>query len=120
MSAILGSTGSTIAEDLSLDAIPEFIFKDDIESCNFMTILEKRSLAWQPSSIPPQLQERILADLVCLLLKFFMVALSFYFLILKLQEKNRSLAEARSILISVITHLHSNTEPLVISKVNIL
>ncbi len=35
----------------------------------------------------------------------------------KLQEKNRSLAEARSILISAITHLHSNTEPLIISKV---
>lgn len=36
---------------------------------------------------------------------------------MKLQEKNRCLAEARSVLISVITHLHSNTEPLVVSKV---
>jgi hypothetical protein len=64
MSAILGSAGSTIAEDLSLDTIPEFVFKDDMESGNFLTILERRSLAWQPSSIPPQLQELILADLV--------------------------------------------------------
>ncbi len=35
----------------------------------------------------------------------------------KLQEKNRSLAEARSILISANTHLHSNTESLIVSKV---
>ena len=33
------------------------------------------------------------------------------------QEKNRSLGEARSVLISAITHLHSNTEPLVINEV---
>jgi hypothetical protein len=66
VSAILGSAGSTIAEDLSLDVIPEFVFKDDMESSNFLTILERRSLAWQPSSIPPQLQELILADLVLL------------------------------------------------------
>jgi hypothetical protein len=33
------------------------------------------------------------------------------------QEKNRSLGEARSVLISAITYLHSNTEPLVINEV---
>ena len=33
------------------------------------------------------------------------------------QEKNRSLGEARSVLISAITHLYSNTEPLVINEV---
>ncbi|XP_057375006.1 uncharacterized protein LOC130695963 [Daphnia carinata] len=95
MAAILGPAGSTIAEELSLEVIPEFVFKDDMESGNFLVSLERRSIPWQPSTIPPQLQELILADL----------------------EKNRSLAEARSILISVITHLHSNTEPLVVSKV---
>ena len=64
MAAVLRSAGSTIAEDVSLDAIPEFIFKDDTESNNFFVALERRSLAWQPSSIPPQLQDLILADLV--------------------------------------------------------
>uniref|UniRef100_A0A0P4YE06 AAA+ ATPase domain-containing protein n=2 Tax=Daphnia magna TaxID=35525 RepID=A0A0P4YE06_9CRUS len=95
MAAILGPAGSTIAEELSLDVIPEFLFKDDVESGNFLVSLERRSIPWQPSTIPPQLQELILADL----------------------EKNRCLAEARSVLISVITHLQSNTEPLVVSKV---
>jgi hypothetical protein len=64
MSAILGSAGSTIAEELSLDVIPEFQFKDDRESGNFLATLERRSLAWQPSSIPHRIQELILADLV--------------------------------------------------------
>ncbi|KAI9554203.1 hypothetical protein GHT06_019475 [Daphnia sinensis] len=94
MAAILGPAGSTIAEELSLDVIPEFVFKDDMESGNFLVSLERRSIPWQPSTIPPQLQELILADL----------------------EKNRCLAEARSVLISVVTHLQSNTEPLVVSK----
>jgi hypothetical protein len=62
--AILGSVGSTIAEELSLEVIPEFQFKDDVESGNFMVILERRSLAWQPSPIPSKIQELILADLV--------------------------------------------------------
>lgn len=64
MAAILGPAGSTIAEELSLDVIPEFLFKDDVESGNFLVSLERRSIPWQPSTIPPQLQELILADLV--------------------------------------------------------
>ncbi|KAI9554117.1 hypothetical protein GHT06_019389 [Daphnia sinensis] len=95
MAAILGPAGSTITEELSLDVIPKFVFKDDMESGNFFVSLERRSIAWQPSTIPPQHQELILADL----------------------EKNRCLAEARSVLISVVTHLQSNSEPLVVSKV---
>jgi hypothetical protein len=64
VAAVLGSAGSTIAEDLALDVIPEFVFKDDMESGNYLVVLERRSIVWQPSSIPPQLQELILADLV--------------------------------------------------------
>ena len=64
MAAILGSAGSTIAEDLSLDIIPEFVFKDDMESGSYLVSMERRSLAWQPTSLPPPLQELILSDLV--------------------------------------------------------
>jgi hypothetical protein len=71
-SAILGSAGSTIAEELSLDFIPEFKFKDDTESGNYLLILERRSLVWQPSPIPHAIQELILADLVfyCIIMLF--------------------------------------------------
>ena len=62
MAAIIHS--STIAEDLSLDIISEFVFKDDMESGNYLVSLERRSLAWQPTSLPPPLQELILFDLV--------------------------------------------------------
>ncbi len=64
--AILGSVGSAIAEELSLEVIPDFKFKYDVESRNFMVILERRSLAWQPSPIPSKIQELILAKWVCL------------------------------------------------------
>ena len=64
MAAILGSTGSTIAEDLCLDVIPEFIFKEDFNSNNYIVNLERRSLVWQPTPIPPRTQELILTDLV--------------------------------------------------------
>ncbi|KAI9554792.1 hypothetical protein GHT06_020069 [Daphnia sinensis] len=93
--AVLGSAASTIAENVSLAVIPEFVFKDDTESRNYLLVLERRSLTWQPSSIPPHLQELILADL----------------------EKNRILAEAQSALVSAITHVYANTEPFVIRKV---
>jgi hypothetical protein len=80
MAAVLGSAGSTIAEDLSLDVIPEFVFKDDMESGNYLVVLERRSIVWQPSSIPPQLQELILADLV----RFFNKNVICLFLLLKI------------------------------------
>ena len=64
MAAILGPAGSTIAEDLSLDVIPEFVFKIDTEAGNYLLTLERRSLAWQPTSIPTAIQELILSDLV--------------------------------------------------------
>jgi hypothetical protein len=80
MAAVLGSAGSAIAEDLSLDVIPEFVFKDDMESGNYLVVLERRSIVWQPSSIPPQLQELILADLV----RFFNKNVICLFLLLKI------------------------------------
>lgn len=64
MAAVLGPAGSTIAEDLSLDVVPDFIFKDDMESTNFLVNLDRRSLVWQPSDISPPLLELILVDLV--------------------------------------------------------
>jgi len=64
MAAVLGPAGSTIAQDWSLDVIPEFLFKDDVESNNFLVVLEMRSAVWQPTLIPNQIQELILADLV--------------------------------------------------------
>ena len=94
MTAVLGAAGSTITEDLFLHDIPEFVFKEDIESSNYIVILERCSLPWQPYPIPPETQERIITDL----------------------EKNRSLAEATYALISAITYLQLNTEPLVIIK----
>lgn len=77
--AILGSAGSTIAENVSLAVIPEFVFKDDTESRNYLLVLERRSLKWQPSSIPPHLQELILADLVRSDQKQFEFLLHFYY-----------------------------------------
>jgi hypothetical protein len=56
MAAVLGSAGNTIVEDLSFETISEFIFKDMDPG--------EASLAWQPSSIPTQLQKLILADSV--------------------------------------------------------
>lgn len=94
MGAVLGQAGSTIAEDLALEVVTEFIFKDNLDSGNFLAALERRSLAWQPAAITPEIQERIIGDL----------------------EKNRSLGEAKDVLVSAISHLQSNTEPLVITK----
>jgi len=95
MVAVLGPAGSTIAQDLSLEIVQEFCFKDRIESDHhFLSLLEKRSMAWQPTVVPPEAQERILVDL----------------------EKNRCLAEAKAVLVSAITHLQTNTEPLFIAK----
>jgi hypothetical protein len=70
MTAVLGSAGSTIAEDLYLEVIPEFVFKDDVDSSKYLVVLERRSIVWQPSAIPPQMQELIIADLVMILLQF--------------------------------------------------
>ena len=64
MAAILGHAGSTIAEDLSLDVIPEFVFQMDTESGNYLVYLERRSLIWQPASILIALRGLILSDLV--------------------------------------------------------
>ena len=69
MTAILGFAGSTIVKNLSLDVIPEFIFKDDVESSNFLPSLWRDApFLGRRSSIPPQLQELILTDLVSLAL----------------------------------------------------
>jgi hypothetical protein len=88
MGAVLGQAGSTIAEDLALEVAAEFLFKDNLHSGNFLSNLERRSLAWQPAAITPEIQERIITDL----------------------EKSRSLDEAKSVLVC------ANTEPLVITK----
>ena len=92
--AVLGQAGSTIAEDLAVEMVPEFHFKDDVDAGNFFSIIDRRSLAWQPAVIPRDVEELIIGDL----------------------EKNRNLAEAKSVLLSAITHLQSNTEPLVVTK----
>ena len=94
MGAVLGQAGSTIAEDLAVEMVPEFHFKDDVDAGNFFSIIDRRSLAWQPAVIPRDVEELIIGDL----------------------EKNRNLAEAKSVLLSAITHLQSNTEPLVVTK----
>jgi len=49
MAAVLGPAGSTIAQDLSLEIVGEFFFKDNMESDRFLSSLERRSLAWQPT-----------------------------------------------------------------------
>ena len=68
MAAILGSAGilgpTTIAEGLSLDVTPEFVFQMDTESGNYLVYLERRSLIWQPASILIALRGLILSDLV--------------------------------------------------------
>ena len=71
--AVLGSAGSAIAQDLALEHIPEFVFKDNTESNNYLLTLERRSLPWQPTAINPEIQDKIITDL----------------------ERNRSLAEAK-------------------------
>ena len=58
--AVLGAAGSSIVQDLLLDAIPEFLFKDDVQSSNFIIALDKGSLLWQPTPINPQIQVSIL------------------------------------------------------------
>lgn len=63
LSVITRSAGSAIGEDFALDFIPEFVFIEDLESENSVVVLERKSIVWQPSSLPPQLQELILADL---------------------------------------------------------
>ena len=73
MTAILGSAGSTIAQDIAMETIPEFVFKDNVESSNYLLTLERRSLRWQPTEINPEVKERIITDL----------------------ERNRCLAEAK-------------------------
>ena len=95
MTAILGPAGSTIAEDLILEAFSEFTFKDIVESNNFLLNLERRFLAWHPTPILTEIQDRIIADL----------------------EKSRTLAEAKAILLSASQFVQQNTEPLLISKV---
>jgi hypothetical protein len=53
-----------IAEDFALDVIPEFVFKNAyLELGNSLVVLQRKSIIWQPSSLLPQLQEPILADL---------------------------------------------------------
>lgn len=95
MAAVLGPAGSTIAQDLSLEIVGEFFFKDNIDSNhNFLYLFEQRSLAWQPVLVPPEVQERIIVEL----------------------EKNRCLAEAKAVLVSAITYLQTNSEPLFIAK----
>ena len=68
MAAIRGSAGilgpTTIAKGLLLDVTPEFVFQMDTESGNYLVYLERRSLTWQPASIPNALRGLILSDLV--------------------------------------------------------
>ena len=90
MESVLGSAGSTIAEDLRLDPLPEFIFKDSAETAHRVTKREEQFLVYQPIGIPATIQEQIISDL----------------------EKKRSLSEVRDMLISVIDFLLQDTEPL--------
>ena len=94
MAAVLGPAGSTIVQDLSLEIAGEFYFKDNPESETFLSSLERRFLPWQPTGIPADILNRIVGDM----------------------EKNRSLSEAKAVLISAIIHLVSNTDPLEIAK----
>jgi len=92
---VLGPVGSTIAQDLSLEINRDFCFKHTIESDHhFLSLIEMHSLTWQPTVVPPEIQERILVDL----------------------KKNRCLAEAKAVLMSAITHLQTNTESFFIAK----
>jgi len=72
--SVLGSAGSTIAQDVAMETISEFVFKDNVESSNYLLTLERRSLAWQPTALNPEFKVKIITDL----------------------EKNRSLAEAKA------------------------
>ncbi len=94
MAAVLGTSGNTIAQGLFLDDVGKFFFKEEVDSDDFLSSLERRFLAWQPTSLPTEVQERIIVDL----------------------EKNRCLTEAKEALVSTISYLLSNTEPLFISN----
>jgi len=61
--SVLGSAGSTIAQDVAMETISEFVFKDNVESSNYLLTLERRSLAWKPTAINPEVQDKIIADL---------------------------------------------------------
>lgn len=75
--AVLGPVDSTIVKNLSLKIIPEFVFKNEVESNSYLILtLENCSIVWQPSPICPQVQERILAELVCL--TYFSISLNIY------------------------------------------
>lgn len=105
------SAGSAIVEDFPLDVFPEFVFKNaflELGNSLSLVVLQRKSIIWQPSSLLPQLQEPILADLFGLSqFKITYLFLWLEFIFLELQKKNRTLAEARSVLISAITRLHS-------------
>lgn len=94
MAVVLGPAGNTIAQNLTLEIVGEFSFKDNVESNHFLSSLERRSSALQPTALPPGVQERIIVEL----------------------EDNQRLAEAKDVLVSTIIHVLSNTEPLFISK----
>ena len=61
--SVLGSAGSTIAQDLVMEAIPEFMLKDNAECGHYLLTLERRTLAWKPTAINPEFQDKIIADL---------------------------------------------------------
>lgn len=94
MQTLLGSAGSTIAEDVGFDTLTEFVFQDLVET-DLLLSLQKLEAVWKPIQIPIELQAKIVADL----------------------ETNRSLKEAKSVLLSVIQFVKQNTEPLLINEV---
>ena len=55
---------AAIAGSLRFGVLYEFVFKDDMKSVNYIANLERRSVPWQPSPIPPEFQKLILIDLV--------------------------------------------------------
>ena len=97
MTSVLGTAGSTIAEDVRLENITEFVFRETTETVagNLLLDLEGQSLAWQPTPIDGFIEDRILDDL----------------------DEARALSEARLALISVIQHVQQDTEPLRIGSV---
>ena len=97
MAVVLGPAGNTIAQNLTLEIVGEFYFKDNVDSNHFLSSLERRSSALQPTALPPGVQERNIVEL----------------------EDNQRLAEAKDVLVSTIIHVLSNTEPLFISKMRL-
>lgn len=95
MAVILGPTGNTIiVQGLFLDYVGKFYFEDKVDSKGFLSSQERRSLGGQLTPLPTEVKERIIINL----------------------EKNRCLTEVKAALVSTISYLQTNTEPLLISN----